>query len=219
MARIRKLDESSTGADLRAERIFTMARLEDEALAADFVTRFDGWVPRIAKLEQDELALAEEEQRVAAALVGANGALDEACSELSEDLLKQMTRDDPTYRSFFKTTCSDFIRQEFDEQVKSMRNWVDTSSDATFLTHRDAIEKAVARAERALKRETATATLRSNRDISRKALADDFTEDRDVLHDDLAKVARESRLGRGWPATFFKTGDKPQKKKDEPKQG
>ena len=216
MARIRKLDEGSTCAELRAERIFTIARLEDEALTADFVNRFDGWVPRISKLEQDELALAEEEQRVAGALVGANSALDEACTGLSDDLLKQVERSDPRYRAFFKTTCSDFIRQEFDEQVKAMRNWVDTNSDAVFMTHREAIEKAVARGERALKREVALGTLRSSRDIARKELAESFTHDRDVLHDDLSKVARDQRLGRGWASTFFKTGDRPRKKKDEP---
>jgi len=217
IARIfRKLDESSTCVDLRAERIFTIARVEDEAVAAEFATRFDGWVPRIAKLEQDELALAEEEQRVAAATVGANSALDELCTDLSEELLRQVARDDPRYRAFFKTTCTDFIRHEFDEQVKAMRNWVDTSSDAVFLARRDAIEKAVLRGERALKREAALATLRSNRDIARKELAESFTQDRDVLHDDLAKVARDGKLGRGWPTTFFKTGDRPRTKKDAP---
>lgn len=216
MARIRKLDEGSTCADLRAERIFTIARLEDEAPAASFATRFDGWVPRIAKLEQDELALAEEEQRVAASLVGADSALDEACTGLSEELLRHVERDDPRYRAFFKTTCSDFIRQEFDDQVKAMRNWVDTSNDAVLVAHRDSIEKAVVRGERALKREAALATLRSNRDIARKELAESCTLDRDVLHDDLAKVARDGKLGRGWPTTFFKTGDRPRKKKDEP---
>lgn len=212
MARIRKLDESSPAAELRAERIFTLARLEDEPLGAPFANRFDGWPQKIAELEQSERAIDEEEERVSAALVGANGALDDLCTDLSETLLREVGRDDPRYRAFFKTTCSEFIRQPFDEQVRLIRNWVDTSNDPTFLATRDAFAAAITRAERAQKRQAALATLRANRDITRKALADAFTHDRDVLHDDLAKVARDNRLPRGWAATFFKVGPRSKKK-------
>lgn len=212
MARIRKLDESSPAAELRAERIFTLARLEDEPLGATFANRFDGWPPKIAELEQAERGIDEEEERVAAALVGANGALDELCTDLSEGLLREVDRDDPRYRAFFKTTCTEFIRQDFEQQVRLIRNWVDTSSDPTFIATRDAFAAAVSRAERALKRQAALATLRANRDITRKALAESFTHDRDVLHDDLAKVARDNRLPRGWAATFFKVGPRSKKK-------
>ncbi|MCC6625260.1 MAG: hypothetical protein IT385_28690 [Deltaproteobacteria bacterium] len=194
--------------ELRAEVFYTRARLQDEAQAAALIARTDAWLVRIEAVDKATQALDGEQAAAAAAVVGADRALDLAVTALADDLYDAVGKDRSSarWRAFFRKSPSDFNRQELSEQVARVGGWLADARDEVLQVHRERLTAAVERCRVAQAREAALGTRRGGVWQDREALAAYLTDERDALHDELAAIARGGRLDRAWPATFFRTG-------------
>ncbi len=205
----RKIDRSETLADLHAEVDYTIARIADEALAADQVAAVEAWKVPIDAAEKLARDIDREEAHCEAARQGSNLALDAAVVNFGDDLHKDVGKDraHPRVRGHFRElSISAFNRQDFTVQVPTVRAWLTESKDPALEAHRAALEEATARSERALVRTNALATKRTSVWEARADLAASLTEKRDARHDDLSRVGRANKLPRGWADSFFRTG-------------
>jgi len=210
----RKIQPDETFETLRDEVDFTVARLEDEPLAAALVARTAEWQTRSDATEQTARAVQREATRVDAARQGGNEALDNASTHFGDNLLSAVNKDRTSarWRGFYRTTVSDFNRKPLGEQAAAVRGWLTDSQDPVLLAEKEPLETATVRVERATVRENALASRRGDLWQAREALAAFLTMERDTLHDDLSAIARSQKLPRSWPSSFFRTGDTPPKK-------
>lgn len=218
----RKIDDTETFQDLHDEIDYTLARAEDEPLAAELTATIATWSPRVDAAQRLARELAREEVRCDAARQGANLALDGAVEAFGEDLARETDKDKthPRWRGHFRTlNLSGFNRQAFATQVPDVRGWLTASADPLLATHRPSLEATTARAEAALARTNALAARRASLWQARRELAEFLTDARDALHDDLSRLARASRLGRSWADSFFRSSGSHKKAKPEDTEG
>lgn len=203
----RQIDPDETFDTLRDEMNFTASRLQDEAAAAGLAGRTTDWKSRIDAAEATARALDHDVTAVDAARQGANDALDAATTAFADALLPAVGKDrsSPRWRGFFRTSVSEFNRMPLAEQAAAVRGWLNDSQDAVLLAHKDALDAATGRVERAIARENALASRRGGLWQEREALASYLTNERDALHDELSAVARANGLPRGWASSFFRT--------------
>ncbi|MBI4817471.1 MAG: hypothetical protein HY791_14515 [Deltaproteobacteria bacterium] len=186
--------------------------MRDEDLAPELVSRVAGWQPKIEEQRQAAEALADQDAMASAAVAGANYAMDVTVEGFGDDLLRACGKDRKSsrFRAFFKTSVSEFKRQPFPDQVRAMRAWFDGGVQEPVLDrHAAQLEKQVQRGERALKLDVAVDGRRAELKKARQALAEWLTGERDDLHDDLSKLAREKGFGRDWPDTLFRKDYRP----------
>ncbi|MBI2374422.1 MAG: hypothetical protein HYV07_10545 [Deltaproteobacteria bacterium] len=208
----RKVYPEDTIESLTEERRYTESRVRDEGLPAEVVTRVHDWQTKIGGLREGAEALEDHDSMAAAAQAGANYAMDVAVEAFGDDLLRACGKDRKSsrFRAFFKSTVNEFKRQPFPDQVRAMRGWFDGGRKEPVLDqHAARLEAQTQRGEKVLKLQVEADGRRVELRKAREAFADWFTQERDDLHDDLSKIAREQGFGREWADTFFRKDYRP----------
>ncbi len=202
----RPIDQNESIASIRSEIRFTRARLKHEPRASEVTTRTDLWNDKNDALEADLRGARDAEADADAALVGANDAIDQATVAFADALHAEAERvgELERWHAFFKTTVSDHNRQDFREQVRMTREWLTRRHDPVLEEHRDALEQATARCELALRAERAAHARGVCAVAQRQLFVAWLNAQRDALHDELSRIARNLRLGRAWADSFYR---------------
>ena len=202
----RPIDHDESIGSIRSEIRFTRARLKHEPRASEVTTRTDLWNDKNDALEADLRSARDAEADAEAALVGANDAIDHATVAFADALHADAARTDAhdRWHAYFKTTVSDHNRQDFREQVRLTREWLTREGNPVLEQHREALERATARCELALRSERAAHARAVCVTAQRELFTAWLNAQRDALHDELSRIARNLRLGRAWADSFFR---------------
>lgn len=208
----RPIEHDESIASIRSEIRFTRARLKHEPRAAEVTTRTDLWNDKNDALEADLRSARDAAADAEAALVGANDEIDQAtvifADALHADVLR--TGGHERWHAFFKTSVSDHNRQDFREQVRVTRAWLTRKGEPILELHREALEHATARCELALRSEKAAQARAVCVEAQRELFTAWINQQRDALHDELSRIARNLRLGRAWADSFFRGRARPE---------
>lgn len=201
----RKLIAKLPFEEIEDEIIFTQAALAADPDAKDLVPLTESWLALIDKAQAAELELRREIANTDAARVVANARLDQACVAFGDDLLLAAGKDrgSPRFKQFFGGPVARFVRMALPRQIAQVRAWL-SSTDEVFLKHKPELEKWVQAADAALIAARALALKRGENAVTKDELSSDLTRERDSLAETLAARARERRLDRNWPKTFFR---------------
>ena len=201
----RKLPATMTLDALEDEALFTGAALRADPDTATLPDRITPWIERI-----DAVRTTERRTRMAAADTDASrqvagDRLRRSCIAFGDDLYLSVGKDrkSPRWRQFFPKPVSQFVRTGRGLQVKTVRGWL-SSDDPVLVRHRPDLERWSQATDRALVDTSAVAIVRGNALQMRGALAEELTQERDRLHDELSAIARERGLARDWPDVFFR---------------
>ncbi len=201
----RKLTASMTFDALEDETHFTRSMLKADPDAADLVALTDGWIALIddarGKDREARIALAEAD----AMRIVANARLDQACEKFGDELLLAVDKDRsaPRWTQFFGGPVGKFVRQRLAAQVAKVRAWLG-SSDEVLDKHKAPLDQWSKAADQALVMTRGVSLVRGEAQTARDELAEDLTRERDGLAEALGARARVKKLGREWPALFFR---------------
>jgi len=203
----RKLIAKLPFEEIEDEILFTQAALAADPDAKDLVPLTESWLALIDKAQATELDLRRQVAHTDAARMVANARLDQACIAFADELWMAAGKDRAAtrFKQFFREAPRLFVRMALPRQIAQVRAWLE-SRDEVFLRHKPNLEKWVQEADAALVATRALALKRGESAIARDELASDLTRERDGLAENLAARARERKLDRAWPKTFFRTG-------------
>jgi hypothetical protein len=201
----RKIPENIALDDAEEEVLFTQAALAADPDAAEFAELTKLWLEPIDALRLQERETRRKIAHTEAARIVTNSRLDLACTRFGDELFLNVNKDRESarWRQFFSVAVSRFVRIALSRQVETVRAWL-SSNDETLLKHKEALGLWAARADEALVNTRRLAVERGELSIARAEFAENFTKERDGLHAALGARARELRLGRTWPNTFFR---------------
>jgi hypothetical protein len=191
---------------LEDEVMFTIAALKADEDAADLLPMTADWLTWIDQARVTERMVRQAVADADAARIVANARLDQACIAFADDLLRDVDKDrsSPRWLGFFKVAPNLFIKQPLSDQVLTVRGWLELTDDPILETHREALTKRSSDAQTALVATQGLAMKRGTLHQQREQLAKQLTEARDALRSELGNRARERKLGRSWPDTFFR---------------
>ncbi len=191
--------------ETEAEVFFTRSCLKADPDAQDLLLLTEGWIGMVDVVRVKERAAREALADTDAARIVANTRLDRACERFGDDLYLAVDKDRSVARwtQFFSVAVSKFVRQALPKQVGRVFGWLE-SKDPVLDKHRADLETWAKAADAGLKKTTAVATVRGEARMGREELAEDFTRERDGLHDALTARARDKGLPRDWADQFFR---------------
>ncbi|HSN97603.1 MAG TPA: hypothetical protein VLS89_04865 [Candidatus Nanopelagicales bacterium] len=212
----RKISAKMTFDDMEVQAFFTRAGMKADPDAADLVPLTDGWIPMIDAARAKDRVAREAQADTDAARVVANTRLDRACEQVGDELYLAVDKDRESarWKQFFPATVTRFVRQALAKQVARVFGWLE-SKDPVVEKHRTALDTWAKAADTAVKRTAGIATVRGEARVAKEQLAEDFTRERDGVHDALSARGRERGLPREWADQFFKKASRGEGGSDE----
>lgn len=202
----RKLSAETTFADLESEVMFTIAALGADPDARALLGEASDWLGWIDVAQKEDRSFRQQEANVDAGRVVANGRLDLTCVAFGKRLLGacDQNRQAPRFTRFFAKPPMAFVKQALAKQVTAVFGWLSVNDDDVLEAFRADLQERATNARNAQDATSAIGPLRGTNQARRAKLAEDLTRERDGLHRQLAELADEKNLGRGWADLFFK---------------
>lgn len=185
----------------------TAIALEVNPNAAPFVGATRDFDENLPALRQRGRDLDRQRLRVHLTRDLINRTTDAACTDFAADLRHQVKgdRNHPEYKLHFVMPPSVFIRQDFNDQIRSVKAWLAINHPA-LAPYKEVLAQAVAGAEALIvtEAELDKSALALKADI--EAEAGRLTAKRDALHRRLGDHAEANGLDRTWADGFFLRG-------------